>query len=102
MANGFAVQFLHAHGKDGFAVEDVAGQSLPCVHARQRLCRAFKRLCRAIGRTAMAPSPVVLADQFNLPGFVISVRSSTPYFFLPFIRRSYYDVHMCDTNRKFW
>jgi hypothetical protein len=28
-AKGFAVQFLHAHGKDGFAVEDFAGQSLP-------------------------------------------------------------------------
>jgi hypothetical protein len=28
-AKGFAVQFLHVHGKDGFAVEDFAGQSLP-------------------------------------------------------------------------
>ncbi|XP_071678181.1 uncharacterized protein [Lolium perenne] len=28
-AKGFAVQFLHAHGKDGFAVEDFVGHSLP-------------------------------------------------------------------------
>jgi hypothetical protein len=28
-AKVFAVQFVHAHGKDGFAVEHFAGHSLP-------------------------------------------------------------------------
>jgi hypothetical protein len=35
------------HGKEFVAVRDVAVFSLPCVDARQRLCRVFLALCRA-------------------------------------------------------
>jgi hypothetical protein len=35
------------HGKEYVAVRDTAVRSLPCVDARQSLCRAFWPLCRA-------------------------------------------------------
>jgi hypothetical protein len=39
--------FRATHGKDGFAVQIVAEQSLSCTPARQKLCRADFSLCRA-------------------------------------------------------
>jgi hypothetical protein len=39
-AKAFAVQFGHAHGNVFVAVGGVAVQTLPCVDARQSLCRA--------------------------------------------------------------
>jgi hypothetical protein len=59
-AKGVAVQSVHAHGKGSFAVEDFAVQTMPCVHARQSLCRAYRPLCRPMARTAKPVSPVVL------------------------------------------
>jgi hypothetical protein len=38
-AKAFAVQFCQAHGNVFFAVDVVAVQMLPCVGARQSLCR---------------------------------------------------------------
>jgi hypothetical protein len=35
------------HGKESVAGQYIAMRSLPCVDARQRLCRAFWVLCRA-------------------------------------------------------
>jgi hypothetical protein len=58
-AKAIAVQTLDAHGKGGVAVGFFAVHDLPCVHARQRLCRAFRRLCRAMCRTAKPGFPVV-------------------------------------------
>jgi hypothetical protein len=34
-------------------------QTMPCVHARQSLCRAYRPLCRPMARTAKPVSPVV-------------------------------------------
>jgi hypothetical protein len=53
------VRFGQAHGNVFVAVEGVAVQTLPCVDARQSLCRANKGLCRANCRTAMNCFPVV-------------------------------------------
>jgi hypothetical protein len=41
------------------AVGTFAGRSLPCVHARQGFCRAYRVLCRAILHTATCSFPVV-------------------------------------------
>jgi hypothetical protein len=57
-AASFAVQIVDAHGNGAVAVGSFAGRSLPCVRARQRLCRANKALCRANCRTAASFFPV--------------------------------------------
>jgi hypothetical protein len=43
----FAVRNVHAHVNVCFAVGCFAGQTLPCVHARQSLCRAL--FSRSVG-----------------------------------------------------
>jgi hypothetical protein len=75
-AKGVAVQSVHAHGKGGFAVEDFAVQTMPCVHARQSLCRAYRPLCRPMARTAKPVSPVVMDLPLHLTNLSKHVRNS--------------------------
>jgi hypothetical protein len=63
-------EFGTTHGKECVAVRDTAVRSLPCVHARQSLCRAFWPLCRAgmaHGKALFSGSGFTLPPKYILP-----------------------------------